>query len=74
MPASKVQYEKVCPVCGKRFKAKTLYSVVCSDACRYKAGSYELGRLFPIPGIQRTQVYGFFLYISSGNHRNELKQ
>ena len=37
MPASKVQYEKVCPVCGNRFKAKTLYSVYCSHNCSNKA-------------------------------------
>lgn len=37
MPASKVQYEKVCPVCGNRFRAKTLYSVYCSHNCSKKA-------------------------------------
>lgn len=37
MPASKVQFEKVCPVCGNRFKAKTLYSVYCSHKCCEKA-------------------------------------
>ncbi|MCQ2084272.1 MAG: helix-turn-helix domain-containing protein [Bacteroidaceae bacterium] len=37
MGASKVQYEKVCPVCGNRFKAKTLYSVYCGTRCSRNA-------------------------------------
>lgn len=37
MPASKVQYEKVCPVCKNRFRAKTLYSLYCGAKCSRKA-------------------------------------
>lgn len=37
MGASKVRYEKECPVCGKRFMAKTLYSVYCGIHCSKKA-------------------------------------
>lgn len=33
MPASKVQFERICPICGTRFLAKTLYSIYCSSRC-----------------------------------------
>lgn len=48
-----MDYEKTCPVCGKKYTAKRKDSKVCSDTCRVKLHLQKRAEKAELAGIEK---------------------